>query len=171
MDRPQSEGRICSVRDMRLLTAANFEARLRDPRCRHLYARNAQVVAIGGRRCGHHGSTSGRDENAVACRMDRAGRLWVAISVARSDVLAGVRGRTSKLTINLNLNIGSPCGPGSWPGCLVSGGAHWGGLLRSWARVMICWIRKQAQQPNVMVPARGRRPKAIAAETSDVRTP
>ena len=30
MDRPQSEGRICSVRDMRLLTAANFEARLRD---------------------------------------------------------------------------------------------------------------------------------------------
>ena len=50
------------------------------------YILKPEVVAIGGRRCGHHGSIVGRDANAVACRMDRAGRLWVAISVARSDV-------------------------------------------------------------------------------------
>ena len=50
------------------------------------YILKPEVVAIGVRRCGHHRSTAGRDANAVACRMDRAGRLWVAISVARSDV-------------------------------------------------------------------------------------
>jgi len=49
------------------------------------YIVKPEVVAIGCRRCGHHGSTAGRDDNAVACRMDCAGRLWVAISVARSD--------------------------------------------------------------------------------------
>ena len=50
------------------------------------YILKPEVVAIGGGRCGHHGSTAGRDANTVACRMDRASRLWVAISVARSDV-------------------------------------------------------------------------------------
>ena len=49
------------------------------------YILKPEVVAIGGRRRGHHGITTGRDDNAVACRMDRADRLWVAISVARSD--------------------------------------------------------------------------------------
>ena len=88
------------------------------------YIVKPEVVAIGGRRCGHHRSTAGRDANAVACRMDRAGRLWVAISVAWSGCLTGARGRTSKLTIYVHLNIGSPGGPGSWPGCLGSGGAH-----------------------------------------------
>ena len=92
------------------------------------YIVKPEVVAIGGRRCGHHGSTAGRDANAVACRMDCAGLLWVAISVAWSGCLTGARGRTSKLTIYVDLNIGSPGGPGSWLGCLGSGGAHWGGL-------------------------------------------
>ena len=53
--------------------------------------------------------------------MDRAGRLWGAISVARSDVWQGASGRTSKLTIYVHLNIGSPGGPSSWLGCLGSG--------------------------------------------------
>ena len=92
------------------------------------YIVKPEVVAIGGRRCGHHRSTAGRDANAVACRMDCAGRLWVAISVAWSGCLTGARGRTSKLTIYVNLNIGSPCGPGSCSGSVGSGGAHWGGL-------------------------------------------
>ena len=77
------------------------------------YILKPKVVAIGVGRCGHHGSTAGRDTNAVACRMYRAGRLWVAIPVARSGCLTGVRGRTSKLTIYLYLRIGSPCGPGT----------------------------------------------------------
>ena len=38
------------------------------------------------RRCGLIEGDAGRDANAVARRMDRAGRLWMAISVARSDV-------------------------------------------------------------------------------------
>ena len=38
------------------------------------------------RRCGLIEGDAGRDDKAVARRMDRAGRLWVAISVARSDV-------------------------------------------------------------------------------------
>ena len=92
------------------------------------YILKPEVVAIGGRRCGHHGSTAGRDANAVACRMDRASRLRMAISVARSGCLTGVRGRTSKSTIYLHLNIGSPCGPCSCNRCVGSGGAHWGGL-------------------------------------------
>ena len=114
------------------------------------YIVKPEVVAIGGRRCGHHRSTAGRDANAVACRMDCAGLLWVAISVAWSGCLTGARGRTSKLTNYVHLNIGSPCGPGSWIGCLGSGVAHWGGLRRSWARVMILKRRKQPQEPNVM---------------------
>ena len=85
------------------------------------YIVKPEVIAIGGRRCGHHRSTTGRDDNAVACRMDRDVRLWVAISVAGSDVLVGDCGRTSKLTNYAHLNIGSPGGPGSWAGSLVSG--------------------------------------------------
>ena len=92
------------------------------------YIVKPEVVAIGVRRCGHHRSTAGRDANAVACRVDCAGGLWVAISVAWSGCLTGACGRTSKLTIYVHLNIGSPCGPGSWLWCLGSGGAHWGGL-------------------------------------------
>ena len=80
------------------------------------------------RRCGLIEGDAGRDNKAVARRMDRAGRLWVAISVAWSGCLIGARGRTSKLTNYVHLNIGSPGGPGSWLGCLGSEGAHWDGL-------------------------------------------
>ena len=58
--------------------------------------------------------------NAVACRMDRAGRLclWVAISRRSERCLAGVRGRTSKLTIYVHLNMGAEAdqvlGSGAW---------------------------------------------------------
>ena len=53
------------------------------------YVKPEVVAIIGGRRCAAITGlrrTAVRDANAVACRMDRAGRLWVAISVARSDV-------------------------------------------------------------------------------------
>ena len=55
--------------------------------------------------------------------------LAVGGDLRRSErCLAGARGRTSKLTIYVDLNIGSPGGPGSWFGSVGSGGAHWGGL-------------------------------------------
>ena len=74
-------------RSLRRRASAGLRGRLgsKSRRSTFEYILKPEVVAIGGRRCGHHGSTAGRDENAVACRMDRAGRLWVAISVARSD--------------------------------------------------------------------------------------
>ena len=53
------------------------------------YIVKPEVVSIGGRRYFHHGITAGRDANAVVCRMDRADRLWVAISVTRSDAWQG----------------------------------------------------------------------------------
>ena len=80
------------------------------------------------RRCGLIEGDAGRDSNAAVRRMNRAGRLRVAISVAQSGCLAGARGRTSKLTIYVHLIIGSPGGPDSWMGCLGSEGAHWDGL-------------------------------------------
>ena len=59
-----------------------------------------------------------RDDEAVACRMDRAGRLWVAISRRSERCLAGVRGSTSKLTIYVHLNMGAEAdqvlGSGAW---------------------------------------------------------
>ena len=66
-----------------------------------------EVVAIGGRRCGHHRSTAGRDANAVACRMDRAGRLWVAISVARSDVWQAPAGARPSLLFMYTSTLGA----------------------------------------------------------------
>ena len=50
------------------------------------YIPKPEVVAMDRRRCGLIEGDAGRDVKAVARRMDRAGRLWVAISVARSDV-------------------------------------------------------------------------------------
>ena len=93
------------------------------------------TMMFGGRRCGHHGSTAGRDANAVACRMDRAGRLWVAISVARSAMSdTGVRGRTSKSTVYIYLN------PESWepmrPRYLVRVRGQWGSSLGRSVKVM-----------------------------------
>ena len=38
------------------------------------YIPKPEVVAIGGRRCGHHVGAAGRDAEAMACSMDRAGR-------------------------------------------------------------------------------------------------
>ena len=82
------------------------------------YILKPEVVAIGGRRCGHHGSTAGRDANAVACRMDRAGRLWVAISVARSDVWQAPAGARPSLLIMYTSILGAQAaqvvGSGAW---------------------------------------------------------
>ena len=45
-----------------------------------------EAVGMDRRRCGLIEHDGGRDAKAVACRMDHAKRLQVAISVARSDV-------------------------------------------------------------------------------------
>ena len=82
------------------------------------YIVKPEVVAIGGRRCGHHRSTAERDANAVACRMDCAGRLWVAISVARSDVWQAPAGARPSLLIMYTSILGAQAaqvvGPGAW---------------------------------------------------------
>ena len=54
---------------------------------------------------------------AAAAAAAVAAAAAAAVHVRQSErCLPGVRGRTSKLIIYLHLNIGSPCGPGSWPG-------------------------------------------------------
>ena len=83
------------------------------------YILKPEVVAIGGRWCSHHRSTAGRDANAVARRMDCAGRLWVAISVARSDVWPAPAGARPSLlfmyTSILGAHAAQVVGSGSRP--------------------------------------------------------
>ena len=70
------------------------------------------------RRCGLIEGDDGRDDKAVARRMDRAGRLWVAISVARSDVWQAPAGARPSLLIMYTSILGAQAaqvvGPGPW---------------------------------------------------------
>ena len=70
------------------------------------------------RRCGLIEGDDGRDDKAVARRMDRAGRLWVAISVARSDVWQAPAGARPSLLIMYTSILGAQAaqvvGSGAW---------------------------------------------------------
>ena len=90
-----------------------------------------------------------RDDKAVACRMDRAGRLWVAISRRSERCLAGVRGRTSKLVLFMYTSIWEPRRTRYLARVL----GQWGSPLGRSVKVMggsydICLKRNQGQQPN-----------------------
>ena len=113
------------------------------------YISKPEVVAMDLRRCGRIEGNAGRDEKQWRVEWTAlSGYGWRYPSL-EANVWQAPAGRTSKLTTYADLNIGSTGGPGSLIGCLVSGGAHWSGLWRSWARVMICWKRKQRQQPSM----------------------
>ena len=97
------------------------------------YIVKPEVVAIGGRWCSNHRSTVGRDDKAVARRMDRAGRLWVAISVARSDVWQAPAGARPSLLFMYTSILGAQAaqvvGSGAWA-------VPWGSSLGRSVRVM-----------------------------------
>ena len=63
------------------------------------YIPKPEVVAMDRRRCGVIKGDDGRDVKAVARRMDRAGRLWVAISVAQSDAWQAPAGTCPSLLL------------------------------------------------------------------------
>ena len=70
------------------------------------------------RRCGLIQDDAGRDVKAVEHRMDRAVRLWVAISVARSDVWQAPAGARPSLLFMYTSILGAQAaqvvGSGPW---------------------------------------------------------